>query len=268
MTHIESRTVLLGLLAVGLGMQPGRSAGQSSLPSVKTMPGGVVRWSEPGATRCGMRARVWAAVNETCYYPVDLLERAGFIPISIYLSERRRVGRIVVEAHDYGTEEVKLPRHSMQANPSAVDLRRDASDRALLSGIFSRSGGPAVFTLPLGAPLRPLPPAKSFGVKRVYNGKLAEQAHTGYDYDAPVGSPVLAVAEGKVVLAKEMFFEGNAVFIEHGDGLVSMYFHLADIKVQVGDQVKRGESLGREGIDGARHRAALMVRAPLARCTD
>jgi murein DD-endopeptidase MepM/ murein hydrolase activator NlpD len=58
------------------------------------------------------------------------------------------------------------------------------------------------------------------------------------------------VGSGTVVLAKELFFEGNAVFIDHGDGLISMYFHLADIKVQVGQEVKKGETLGREGSTG------------------
>ncbi len=47
-----------------------------------------------------------------------------------------------------------------------------------------------------------------------------------------------------------MFFEGNAVFIDHGDGLISMYFHLSDIKVQAGQEVKKGDTLGREGSTG------------------
>lgn len=104
--------------------------------------------------------------------------------------------------------------------------------------------------LPLGPPVRPMSVGKSFGVKRVYNGKSAEQAHMGSDYDSPVGSPILAVAAGTVVFADEMFFEGNAVFIDHGDGLISMYFHLSDIKVQAGQKVSRGETLGREGSTG------------------
>ena len=52
------------------------------------------------------------------------------------------------------------------------------------------------------------------------------------------------------MMAEDMFFEGNAVFIDHGDGLISMYFHLSDIKVQVGDEVKTGAVLGRVGSTG------------------
>jgi murein DD-endopeptidase MepM/ murein hydrolase activator NlpD len=120
----------------------------------------------------------------------------------------------------------------------------------LLGKIWRTKEGPAQFTLPLGPPVRPMSVGKSFGVKRVYNGKVAEQAHMGSDYDSPVGSPILAVAAGTVVYADEMFFEGNAVFIDHGDGLISMYFHLSDIKVRAGQEVRKGETLGREGATG------------------
>jgi murein DD-endopeptidase MepM/ murein hydrolase activator NlpD len=51
-------------------------------------------------------------------------------------------------------------------------------------------------------------------------------------------------------MAEDMFFEGNAVFIDHGDGLISMYFHLADIKVTAGEEVKKGHILARVGSTG------------------
>jgi murein DD-endopeptidase MepM/ murein hydrolase activator NlpD len=208
-----------------------------------------VRWAAPGATRCSMKTRSWAALGGTCYYPIDLSEKPGPIRIAILGSGPKQFARISVEVNDYGTEEITLP-DIPQANPTREDLKRVAVDQQLLSGIWARKEGPAQFTLPLGEPVRPMSVGKSFGVKRVYNGKLAEQAHMGADYDSPVGSPILAVAAGKVVLAKEMFFEGNAVFIDHGDGLISMYFHLSEIKVEVGQEVKRGETLGREGATG------------------
>lgn len=63
-------------------------------------------------------------------------------------------------------------------------------------------------------------------------------------------SPVFSVAEGTVVLAKDLFFPGNAVFIDHGDGLISMYFHLSDIKVRAGQRVEKGSSIGTVGTTG------------------
>lgn len=197
-----------------------------------------------------MKTRAWAALKGSCYYPIDLETTAGTqIPISISAAGRAHYGRILVEAADYGSEDITLP-DIPQANPSPEDLRRDARDRAKLARIFTRKDGPPQFSLPLGPPARPLTEGKSFGVNRTYNGKPAAQPHMGLDYPTPIGSPVLAVADGTVAMAEEMFFEGNAVFLDHGDGLVSMYFHLADIEVDAGQKVGKGAALGHVGSTG------------------
>jgi hypothetical protein len=241
------RFILLCCVVVGSLPTWGQTA---NVATSSAAPGTVVRWHAAGTTRCSMKGRSWAALGETCYYPIDLEQMPG-ANISILRSGagHTHLGRISVEAVDYGTEDITLP-DIPQAHPSAADLRRDALDRAKLGKIFSRRESVARFTLPLSPPANPLPPGKSFGVKRIFNGKPAAQPHTGVDYPTPVGSPVLAVADGTVVMAEEMFFEGNAVFIDHGDGLISMYFHLAEIKVAAGEDVKRGQTLGRVGSTG------------------
>jgi len=240
------RRLLFSGLALGC---PATLAAQAHVATITTAPGTLVRWSAPGTTHCGMKGRSWSAVKGTCYYPVDLQQQPGAIPISRSGSGHSALGRITVEPFDYGTEEITLP-DIPQANPSAKDLKRDARDRALLAKIWNRKEGPAKFTLPLRTPASPLPKGKSFGVKRVFNGKPASQPHTGTDYTTPVGTPVLAVADGTVTVAEDLFFEGNAVFIDHGDGLISMYFHLSDIKVEAGQEVKKGHTLGRVGSTG------------------
>jgi murein DD-endopeptidase MepM/ murein hydrolase activator NlpD len=95
-----------------------------------------------------------------------------------------------------------------------------------------------------------MPSGKAFGVNRVFDGKPAGQPHMGTDYAAGSGTAVLAVADGTVALAQDLFFPGNAVFIDHGDGLISMSFHLSDISVQPGQIVRKGETLGKVGTTG------------------
>ena len=247
------RGIVLATLALACFLPAPVSTAQAQEPTISAAPGSLVRWTVPGATNCSMRGRSWAALAGTCYYPVDLLDQPGPIAIALWGAGQnpapKKLARITVEAYDYGTEQITLP-DIPQANPSPQDLKRDEGDRAVLGKVWRAKEGPARFTLPLGPPVSPMSMGKSFGVKRVYNGKLAEQAHMGSDYDSPAGSPILAVAAGTVVFASEMFFEGNAVFIDHGDGLISMYFHLSDIKVQAGQQVRKGETLGREGSTG------------------
>jgi len=240
----------LALLALAFGCwtSPMRSA-TVGRPTITAYPGTLVRWTVPGTLHCGMNGRLWAALLETCYYPIDLLQKPGIINISRWGSGPREYARISVEPLDYGTEEIELP-DIPQAHPSPDDLKRVLRDQLLESKIWRRREAPARFTLPLGLPARPFPPGKSFGVNRVFDGKPAPQPHTGVDYPVPVGSPVLAAAQGTVVLAADLFYAGNAVFIDHGDGLVSMYFHLAGIDVTPGQEVKKGHVLGTIGSTG------------------
>jgi hypothetical protein len=243
------RPLLLGAVVLVCSIPPPALARKRQGAAVSAAPGTLVRWAAPGANRCSMKGRSWAALKGTCYYPVDLLQKPALITITLWSPGHREFARISVKPYEYGTEEIDLP-DIPQAHPSSEDLKRNSREQALLSKVWKRKDRPAEFTLPLGAPARPLPAGKSFGVKRVVNGKPASQPHTGSDYATPVGTPVLAVADGTVVVAQDLFFEGNAVFIDHGDGLVSMCFHLAEIKVRRWQKVKKGQTLGRVGSTG------------------
>ena len=106
-----------------------------------------------------------------------------------------------------------------------------------------------MFTLPLGAPADPLPQGKYFGVKRTFNGE-PKNPHTGVDYAIGMDNPVLSVAAGKVALTGEHFFAGTSVYVDHGDGMISMYFHLNSISVEVGQEVAKGEEVGKIGSTG------------------
>lgn len=243
------RHLLPGALALVCWIPgPALAADKPGAP-ITAAPGTLVRWTAPGTTRCSMHGRGWAALKETCYYPIDLEQKPAVITISRVISGRREIARISVGPFPYGTEEITLP-DIRQANPSPEDLKRDSREQVRLSKVWARPEGPAKFTLPIGAPARPLPEGRSFGVKRIFNGKPAPQPHTGSDYATPAGSPVLSVADGTVVFAEDLFFAGNAVFIDHGNGLVTMYFHLSTITVEVGQEVTKGHTLGMVGSTG------------------
>jgi murein DD-endopeptidase MepM/ murein hydrolase activator NlpD len=72
----------------------------------------------------------------------------------------------------------------------------------------------------------------------------------GADYATPLDSHIFAVADGKLVVAQDLFFPGNAVFINHGDNLITMYFHFSEIKVTAGQEVKKGDIIGLVGTTG------------------
>jgi len=74
--------------------------------------------------------------------------------------------------------------------------------------------------------------------------------HWGLDLRAPTGSDVLAPAAGVVALADDLYFEGGAVFIDHGHGLISVFMHMSSIDVAPGDVVAAGDRLGGAGMTG------------------
>jgi hypothetical protein len=88
-----------------------------------------------------------------------------------------------------------------------------------------------------------------FGARRVFNGKT-QGLHMGLDFRVPTGTPVAAMNSGTVLLARPLYFEGNLVVLDHGQGLLTLYLHLSEFKVKEGDVVKRGDVIGLSGGTG------------------
>ena len=88
-----------------------------------------------------------------------------------------------------------------------------------------------------------------YGSQRIFNG-VAQRPHFGLDYRVHTGTPVAAMNSGTVLLARFLYFEGNCVVIDHGLGLLTLYFHLSEFKVKEGETVKRGQEIGLSGGTG------------------
>ena len=88
-----------------------------------------------------------------------------------------------------------------------------------------------------------------FGSQRIFNGKTSSP-HLGLDFRVPSGTPVDAMNDGTVLLARPLYFEGNFVVLDHGQGLLTLYLHLSEFKVKEGDQVKRSQIVGLSGGTG------------------
>jgi murein DD-endopeptidase MepM/ murein hydrolase activator NlpD len=88
-----------------------------------------------------------------------------------------------------------------------------------------------------------------FGHRRILNDQ-PRSPHSGLDIAASTGTPVAAPAPGTVTITGEFYFNGNTVFLDHGQGLITMYCHLSEIKVTEGTQIERGEILGLVGATG------------------
>jgi murein DD-endopeptidase MepM/ murein hydrolase activator NlpD len=101
------------------------------------------------------------------------------------------------------------------------------------------------FTDPAEAPISDV-----FGSERIFNNGKTSSPHLGLDFRVPTGTPVAALNSGTVLLARPLFYEGNFVVIDHGQGLLTLYLHLSEFKVKEGDVVKRGQIIGLSGGTG------------------
>lgn len=139
-------------------------------------------------------------------------------------------------------------KNKRQVNPNPDDLKRIQDEKRRSDQARTR------FTETVPETLRLQPPAhgrrsSAFGLRRFFN-KQPRKPHSGLDIAAPTGTPILAPADGEVVETGHYFFNGNVVFIDHGQGLVTMYCHLQTIDVKIGQSVKTGQILGTIGATG------------------
>jgi len=132
--------------------------------------------------------------------------------------------------------------------PPKEELARIEQDQAAKKQAFAGTQPEALWTGPFQ------PPAEAetsgvFGSARVYNGVKKSQ-HLGLDFRVGPGTPIHAPNSGTVVLARPLYFEGNCVMLDHGQGLLTIYMHLSEFKVKEGERVEAGQLLGLSGGTG------------------
>jgi murein DD-endopeptidase MepM/ murein hydrolase activator NlpD len=225
------------------------------LPQQSLVPGGVALLALPGA---GAEAPHVSSDDA----PVMVVRGPGGWLAVLGIPLSAAVGAHSITVHDSAGAEQDVPytvtakhyeEQQLTVAPSKVDL--SAADLARYQGEQKRlHAALATFSRPLPKSLVLLPPAagirtSSFGLRRVFNGE-ARAPHSGMDIAVPSGTTVLAAADGRVVDTGNYFFNGNSVLIEHGQGLVTMYCHLSEIGVHLGEHVHRGQPIGLSGATG------------------
>jgi murein DD-endopeptidase MepM/ murein hydrolase activator NlpD len=133
-------------------------------------------------------------------------------------------------------------------NPPLEVLERIERDNALLQQVYASSEPARLWSAPFVRPV-PQPANSAFGTRSVFNGE-PRSPHAGTDFLSPAGTRVKAPNSGRVVVARDLFFSGNTVVIDHGLGLFSLLAHLSRIDVHEGDLVERGALVGLVGATG------------------
>ena len=133
-------------------------------------------------------------------------------------------------------------------SPDAETLKRISAEKELKTRVFGDVAAAPWWSGNFGLPLDSTI-TEEFGVRRVFNGSTKSE-HKGVDFRAFAGTELIAANRGKVVLARELFYEGNCVVLDHGQGLLTIYMHMSRLDVHEGDIVESGQTLGLSGATG------------------
>jgi murein DD-endopeptidase MepM/ murein hydrolase activator NlpD len=179
-------------------------------------------------------------------YPLDLTgETVSGKTSSTKLSFSRN---FTIARGNYPKIEVKLSVEGKFTEPTPEQQKQIADAQEIkkdyLNRVTPEREWSGTFTAPADAAISDV-----FGSQRIFNGKTSSP-HLGLDFRVPTGTPVAAMNDGTVLLARPLYFEGNFVVIDHGQGLLTLYLHLSEFKVKEGDHVKRGREIGLSGGTG------------------
>jgi murein DD-endopeptidase MepM/ murein hydrolase activator NlpD len=171
----------------------------------------------------------------------------GEISLQVQTTGAVRHIPLQVLPHDYPTEQIHIE-DERKVNPLPQDLQRIEMETARMSAAkahWSNVENPALdLRQPVAGTI-----SGNYGLRRIFNGQ-PRQPHGGMDIVASRGTPVYAAAAGRVALVGDFFFNGNTVFIDHGQRLLTMYCHLDQVKVQAGEELAAGAPIGTVGQTG------------------
>jgi len=176
--------------------------------------------------------------------PLDTVP--GESEISVFSGSTVTIRNVAVRGKAYPEQRLTI-KDKRKVDPDPDDLSRIAREREITDAIkrrFSADMPSTDFALPANGPL-----SSRFGLRRIFNGQ-PRNPHAGLDVAVGAGAPVKAPAAGVVANTGDYFFNGNTVFVDHGQGLITAYMHLSRIDVRAGQPVKKGETLGAVGASG------------------
>jgi murein DD-endopeptidase MepM/ murein hydrolase activator NlpD len=185
------------------------------------------------------------------FISLDLELEPGFYPLTVFM--RRLNGqwekaqrRITVPGKEFPVNKLWVDKKFITPPKKFWERIEWESEllRVLFSGYTSRWLGEGGFVFPSAGSARP-----SFGERRLFNN-FHWSTHRGVDVASPFGSPVIASNSGMIVLARNLYYAGNAVIIDHGVGVFTFYCHLSRFGVKRGDFVRKGDIIGRVGATG------------------
>ena len=176
--------------------------------------------------------------------PISVKQKPGIFSLDFLSAENKPV-----DARKVTIRKTYFPSQNVTLAPKIEALHSTPEEIHLLVDFRDAVSGSRFWHDPVAPPVDGCV-TSPFGVRRMHNGKPTGEYHGGVDQRTPEGEPIRAIAAGTVKFAKEFNVLGNAVGLDHGQGLESMYLHMSRLAVAPGAEVKRGDVLGYAGETG------------------
>ena len=234
------------------GAEPGAQEPSPAVPTPNDpVPGGLfvvelAKLGNPTTTRVSFADGMAYHTDTHAIVAIPLSTEPGEQRLTFSDGDTKGTLAFEVQGKQYTEQHITLENRAM-VNPPEETLARIRKEsqrqRALYASVTQASPMPE-FKIPLVGITTSL-----FGHRRFFNGQ-PRRPHSGLDIAADTGTPIAAAGAGRVVLADDLYFNGNTIFVDHGQGLITMYCHMSELKVAEGDQVEAGDIIGLVGSTG------------------
>ncbi|MFA5489757.1 MAG: peptidoglycan DD-metalloendopeptidase family protein [Candidimonas sp.] len=252
---IRLRVVVISGFLFLFGASPAVAQGDMQRLLHKPVPGGVAVLAlgdgdaAPLAHYAGNRLMVLRDTDRqwVAFVGIDLKAKPGPASIRVRQGRAERAVPFDIKAKAYKEQRITL-KNKAHVNPDPEQVKRFEREYKIQMEAYSRFRDAMPSNVLLDRPVSGRL-SSPFGLRRFFNGE-ERNPHSGLDFAVPQGTPVKAPAAGIVTIVDDFFFNGKTVFVDHGQGLVTMYCHLSAFSVKVGDVVARGQELGKVGATG------------------
>lgn len=212
------------------------------------VPGGVYVFPLPaGADEVTFQGNPVMQLADTAMVGIPISHAIGSATLRYQVDGNIQTHEFNVVDKAYTEQHITLANKAM-VNPSEESLQRIRSEsqrqRKLYKSFTTLKDLSRGFDWPLRGVTTSL-----YGHRRFFNGE-PRSPHSGLDIAADTGTPVHAAGNALVTLADELYFNGNTLFLDHGQGLITMYCHLSELLVAPGDSVEQGDTIGLVGATG------------------
>ena len=225
-----------------------------ALPEQALVPGGIALLQLPNYQQ---DTKVYFNNKRVAVFPhedswmamagIGLSTKPGVYEFSVRQTDGLELKTSVTVAYKKYDEQRLTIKNKRKVNPNKADNKRivaESKRKKKAKRQFSQNSPHADFIWPINGRISSI-----FGLRRFFNDQ-ERRPHSGLDIAAVEGTPIKATASGTVIDAGDFFFSGNMIYLDHGQGIISLYAHLSEIMVKPGDVVNQGDIIGKVGQTG------------------